>query len=818
MHFDEKERENLDRLNAARVDYAVLEPTANGLAKSTLDATALVREFLVRASVHDYDQQAQGPEHKVTLQATLVLVDGTRRTSRATLFRPRSKNGDPRIWFSGLKDLCEPGDKCAVLWDGAGFLLLNLTRGGGRALDFAIDRADPKGSGSDAAHWAAYGRLWERATGGSDVAARPDSGTSFWPTVPRAPGVDAAWTWLAEGVELSAPPRIVFLVGGPGAGKSHAASAIVERLGLRPREASALAERSYNYDVNGMTLTIVNDATIRSEDDEALALSRDIQTAIDRSASLLACVNRGVLVEEAAEIRTGGGGNGIGGLVVDWLHAGANERVLEHDITVREWAIRATSNQPYLHSAVITRNSVPVADLIVVFVDTCSLLEAAPSVSIAQTDEGRVELSAERYVIGDFAHTSERLATPGGALLGSVVAELASHGDGREDAQFLNPFVANELSLSQSVVRAGVLSVLRSAEIITGQRLTFRELWGAAVRLLVGNAPDHVQSDDAQSYVASLQPQSTDSVKRFREVRELAELRFSQALFGASGTWKHGAHDALRNPVTRITWPADPLRDSDPGEFDPDEPTSGWATPIADAFTGPVASGSPLETLVDAVAPEDPLRLAITAFDWAVDGAFVEAVQSDSITDAERFELIGWYGAYLTRLYAVSNGISAFRSSIASWAEVWHLSPAVPSHVASHLRTLLRPKKGDGLDSTSVIPVFDSRTYPIVGDVEAPRLALRSGDFELETHRLGERLVLRVLERGRVVSSVALDFALIRESAACIGNTMGITDVSDDVSPRLERFRSTRLTPSQVQSGGDYVVLSGARMTTLQIG
>nr|WP_157497757.1 hypothetical protein [Leifsonia sp. Leaf325] len=817
MILNETERTNVERLAAASADYAVFELTETGLAKSTLDATALVREYLERNSIHEYSSQLQGPDHKVVIRATLVLPDGARRASRATLYRPRSKGGDPRIWFSRLGDLCNAGDKFAAVWDGTGFDLYNLSRP--NYVSSAFPTSFPEASsGTDADHWTALGRLWERATGGGDVAARPDAGVSSWPVVARAPGVDAAWAWLAEGVESGARPRAVFLIGGPGAGKSHAAAAVVERLKVADQSRSVLANRSYDYVVGEQKLTIINDATIRGDEPHReTPLARDFGDALKYGSHLLACVNRGILIEESAEIRAGASGEGLGAGIVAWLQQLDDVDLRDTDSS-EPWSIRTTFAESYVRSAVIAKNGDAVADLVAVYVDVCSLLEREPKVSIESSGSGNVLISANPYSIGDVRDQNARLASPGGNLLAAILESIGKEGEHSEDANFLNPLIANEISLSHEQVRAGALAVLRASEIISGQRFTFREMWGAAVRLLVGNAPERIAGDHIQSLIASLQPTAESPYARFLQVRELADLRYSQALFDAAGVWAFGAEDALRNPVTKLTWAADPLRDTDPGHFDPVEPTSGWATPIAEAFSGPVASGSPLETLVDSLPRDDQFHKAITAFDWSVDTAFVSAVQMNGLTDRDRFELIAWYGAYLTRLYAVANGISAFRRDVASWTTVWHLSPGVPSDIASHLRTLLRPKKGSDSDSVSVIPVFDSRTYPIVGDVDTPKLALRSGDFELETERAGERIQLRVLERGRVVSSIALDFPLVREAASCVGNTMGITDVSDDVSPRLERFRSMRLLPEQVRSGTDYAVLSGGGMTMLQIG
>ena len=64
-------------------------------------------------------------------------------------------------------------------------------------------------------------RLRERAFGGSDVAVRPNTTAgSFWPTGRGAPASDEAITWLRARLDGRGESAMVFLVGGPGNGKS----------------------------------------------------------------------------------------------------------------------------------------------------------------------------------------------------------------------------------------------------------------------------------------------------------------------------------------------------------------------------------------------------------------------------------------------------------------------------------------------------------------------------------------------------------------------------------------------------------------------
>lgn len=122
------ERHHLERLTALSIDVTLLQPTATGLGKSILDATIPVRHYLREKGLHDYDLQGQGAsEHGVQLDASLVTAHAA-TASRASLYRPKTKQGDPRIWFSGLPGFAEPNDILAIIAHDAGLAVVNLTR------------------------------------------------------------------------------------------------------------------------------------------------------------------------------------------------------------------------------------------------------------------------------------------------------------------------------------------------------------------------------------------------------------------------------------------------------------------------------------------------------------------------------------------------------------------------------------------------------------------------------------------------------------------------------------------------------------------
>ena len=124
----ETERGRIRRLTAESVDITLVQPTRTGLEKSILDATAPLRNFLRANDIHDYDTQGKGAaEHGVKIDA--ILMDGHSATrSTASLYRPKTKNGDPRIWFTKLPVYADPDDMVAIAAFNNELVVFNLTK------------------------------------------------------------------------------------------------------------------------------------------------------------------------------------------------------------------------------------------------------------------------------------------------------------------------------------------------------------------------------------------------------------------------------------------------------------------------------------------------------------------------------------------------------------------------------------------------------------------------------------------------------------------------------------------------------------------
>jgi hypothetical protein len=101
--------------------------TETGLCKSILDATEPIRKLLKSTETHDYSTQAKGEKSKRVIQADILLDDKALRVC-LSLYRPVTKDGDPRLWFYGLKAHAAHDEVCAVFIHNLRPILLNLTR------------------------------------------------------------------------------------------------------------------------------------------------------------------------------------------------------------------------------------------------------------------------------------------------------------------------------------------------------------------------------------------------------------------------------------------------------------------------------------------------------------------------------------------------------------------------------------------------------------------------------------------------------------------------------------------------------------------
>lgn len=121
------EEDRLKVLTKNSVSLTLIEPTENGLKKSIMDATGPVRNYLKERNFHDYELQHQGPESKVIIQG-LIYEQFKVVESNVSLYRPNTKKGDPRIWFSGLTKYSNANDIIVIVCFDGVIHAFNLTQ------------------------------------------------------------------------------------------------------------------------------------------------------------------------------------------------------------------------------------------------------------------------------------------------------------------------------------------------------------------------------------------------------------------------------------------------------------------------------------------------------------------------------------------------------------------------------------------------------------------------------------------------------------------------------------------------------------------
>lgn len=122
-----QESKNLVALNQAGCNSVLLFLTETGLRKAILDATEPMREMFRKARIHDFSTQSQGPENKIVKEA-FILTETNVQSVSVSLYRPVTKQGDPRMWFHHLKDFASADDVCAVFIHDGAIHVLNITR------------------------------------------------------------------------------------------------------------------------------------------------------------------------------------------------------------------------------------------------------------------------------------------------------------------------------------------------------------------------------------------------------------------------------------------------------------------------------------------------------------------------------------------------------------------------------------------------------------------------------------------------------------------------------------------------------------------
>ncbi len=125
--LNSNEIDRIKVLTENSVELTLIEPTQTGLEKSIMDATGPVRTYLKEKSIHDYSLQKQGPENKILVEA-YIITENKITEATASLYRPKTKKGDPRIWFRKLNAYASANDILGIICHDNKLYVFNITK------------------------------------------------------------------------------------------------------------------------------------------------------------------------------------------------------------------------------------------------------------------------------------------------------------------------------------------------------------------------------------------------------------------------------------------------------------------------------------------------------------------------------------------------------------------------------------------------------------------------------------------------------------------------------------------------------------------
>ena len=122
-----KEQANLETVKTVGVPTVLLFVTPTGLGKSIMDATLPMRTLLADAGIHDFGAQAQGPANKRVVAGKLLLDERVVDVG-VSMYRPKTKKGDPRLWPANFARYTKPDDVYVVFIAREQLCFVNLTQ------------------------------------------------------------------------------------------------------------------------------------------------------------------------------------------------------------------------------------------------------------------------------------------------------------------------------------------------------------------------------------------------------------------------------------------------------------------------------------------------------------------------------------------------------------------------------------------------------------------------------------------------------------------------------------------------------------------
>ncbi len=114
-------------LTNMQLEHTTMTITKTGYDKGIMDAVTSLRLYLQENDVHDFQKQEQGSNHKKLVE-TYILTKDKKYKTQTSLYRPKTKKGDPRIWIYGIKDYIKPNERFVIIAKDKKLYVINITK------------------------------------------------------------------------------------------------------------------------------------------------------------------------------------------------------------------------------------------------------------------------------------------------------------------------------------------------------------------------------------------------------------------------------------------------------------------------------------------------------------------------------------------------------------------------------------------------------------------------------------------------------------------------------------------------------------------
>ena len=125
--FNDLEERNMHFLTNMQIEHTTMIITKTGYGKGIMDAIASLRLYLQENDIHDFQKQEQGNQHKKIVE-TYILTKDKKYKTVSSLYRPKTKKGDPRIWIYGIKDYIQPNERFVIIAEDKKLFVINISK------------------------------------------------------------------------------------------------------------------------------------------------------------------------------------------------------------------------------------------------------------------------------------------------------------------------------------------------------------------------------------------------------------------------------------------------------------------------------------------------------------------------------------------------------------------------------------------------------------------------------------------------------------------------------------------------------------------